>query len=372
VRAIEVTSTQSEVYWYAPGAAPFIEFRYDDGFAIGGLGYETGSLNSVLGPVYRNEALIESVKWYHHNASTIYPWVTIRFFGLDEDGYPLNTSVIKRFDSIPYQNQGWNLFTLPEPLYISDGFMIGISALGFLGIGHDDGMEHPYTFKPNTMYVSANTFNTGFTPLENQGYEVNLMVRAFGIDYGPLIYNDKSAGVMPSQPPSLLLNPMEKFPKTLDGYRVYRLPDGDQGNPQNWIEITNFTADTTVTDAGWGTLPVATYRYAVKAIYTNENLSEAIFSNKLFRDETTSAGEIPIPGKSILIYPNPASDQLNISGGIPILKAVLYDFNGKQILHLTPSTNYFSIDLKNLPNGIYYLKLVSEEKVFVEKVVVRK
>ncbi len=389
LRADMLTVNQSVVFWYAPGAAPYREFRYDDGTVAGQLGYDPGTLNSTLGAVWRNEALIEEVVWYQTNAVTIYPWVTIRVFGLDEEGYPLNTNVIKRFDSIPYQNFQWNSFTLPEPLYLPDGFMIGISTLGFLGLAHDDGVGDPYDFQPNTMFLSANTFTTGFTPLEEQGFYVNFMIRAFGTDYGALIYSNMDHGVFPIQPvnpvvgnkikkPIVTLQTFnfkdsgEYLPGSLEGYSVYRLPESEQSNPQNWSEIATFVADTVVIDYNWGSLPVDTYLYAVQSVYTNDNRSDFVFSNKLVKDELTATEKLPQLHDNIFVFPNPANQYLQIVASDQILHLAVFNMFGEILLEMMPGKNKLHIDATSFQTGICYFRITTQTSEHTEKVLIRK
>ena len=66
------------------------------------------------------------------------------------------------------------------------------------------------------------------------------------------------------------------------GYKVWRLLAGDEALEDNWTLLTtNTITDTTHVDTAWGTLPDGLYRWAVKAIYTNDVTSVAGFSNTL-------------------------------------------------------------------------------------------
>ncbi|MDY0126576.1 MAG: carboxypeptidase regulatory-like domain-containing protein [Candidatus Cloacimonadaceae bacterium] len=68
--------------------------------------------------------------------------------------------------------------------------------------------------------------------------------------------------------------------RALIGYKVYRLLDADQDNEDSWITLTaNTISPTEYVDNAWGTLPFGVYRYAVKAVYTNDVLSSPAFSN---------------------------------------------------------------------------------------------
>ncbi|MFO8144247.1 MAG: carboxypeptidase regulatory-like domain-containing protein [Candidatus Syntrophosphaera sp.] len=70
--------------------------------------------------------------------------------------------------------------------------------------------------------------------------------------------------------------------RTLEGYKVWRLLQGQEGNETAWISLTPdpITA-TAYQDTGWGDLTDGTYKWAVKAIYTGGAQSIAAFSNPL-------------------------------------------------------------------------------------------
>lgn len=73
------------------------------------------------------------------------------------------------------------------------------------------------------------------------------------------------------------------------GYKIWRLLAGEENNETAWIQIT----PNNVTGLGWqenqwNSLPSGEYRWAVKSVYTGNNLSQPAFSNTLFRE--TSVG----------------------------------------------------------------------------------
>jgi len=70
--------------------------------------------------------------------------------------------------------------------------------------------------------------------------------------------------------------------RTLTGYKVWRLIQGQETNEGSWITLTPdpITA-TACQDPGWNDLPDGTYRWSVKAIYTGGAASLSAFSNPL-------------------------------------------------------------------------------------------
>ena len=68
----------------------------------------------------------------------------------------------------------------------------------------------------------------------------------------------------------------------LDGYRVWRLPAGQENSEDDWDLLTlNSTVETSFVDTTWQSQPAGLYKYAVKAVYSDNALSAPAFSNPL-------------------------------------------------------------------------------------------
>ncbi len=110
-----------------------------------------------------------------------------------------------------------------------------------------------------------------------------------------------------------ITNPTLVSDRELLGYKVWRFLAIDQGNEANWTLLTNdMITDLTYTDTGWDALDSGTYKFAVKANYTNDNMSPAAFSNVLLKDMygtvdgmvTVEDGGAPINGASVTLDGN--------------------------------------------------------------------
>jgi len=71
---------------------------------------------------------------------------------------------------------------------------------------------------------------------------------------------------------------------------------------------------------------------------------------------------------SLTIFPNPANDEITISGVTPE-SVMMYDVMGKLVLsEFDTETN--KIDIKKLPNGLYIIKIITADgKLFTNKIV---
>ncbi len=66
------------------------------------------------------------------------------------------------------------------------------------------------------------------------------------------------------------------------------------------------------------------------------------------------------------IYPNPTKDKIHVSSDLQIQKLEIYNFQGQLLLELNPSDE---IDLSKYSTGVYYLRIFSDETIFVKKVI---
>ena len=70
--------------------------------------------------------------------------------------------------------------------------------------------------------------------------------------------------------------------RALLGYRVWRLNQGEEGNENLWVSLTQEPiTETNLVDDAWQGLVDGSYRWAVKAVYTGGALSPAAISNPL-------------------------------------------------------------------------------------------
>ncbi|HZV71140.1 MAG TPA: T9SS type A sorting domain-containing protein [Saprospiraceae bacterium] len=73
------------------------------------------------------------------------------------------------------------------------------------------------------------------------------------------------------------------------------------------------------------------------------------------------------PKQEILIYPQPATDQVTIKSNEEIMDVEVYDLNGKWINRKKANSNTFSV--ADLPNGIYFIRFEIEGREVMNKLV---
>ncbi len=72
---------------------------------------------------------------------------------------------------------------------------------------------------------------------------------------------------------------------------------------------------------------------------------------------------------SVKIYPNPSASVVNITAATPISSLQLYDLQGRLLEAVSPKLNETTVDISQRTNGIYFLKISTENGVKVEKLV---
>lgn len=252
---VTVTSTKSvaNVTWETP--ADFTEYRHDSGIYDGRLGNINGTKNSVYGAVYRTPAILSSMSWFTDKYLQEHKSVNIFVFDLDTDGNPTSTVLFSRENVVNVDNE-WNTFVFPTELTAPRGYMLAISAEGHAGLGIAEATdEYPFAERESCF---SDDYQTGvFTYVEEHNINRPLMIRATGVAVA-------DAGL-----------PQVAAPK----YEVYRLADTDADDQTKWTKLSDAPlAERTLADAQWATLPYGGYRYAVKAVYGDNDASDARLS----------------------------------------------------------------------------------------------
>lgn len=66
--------------------------------------------------------------------------------------------------------------------------------------------------------------------------------------------------------------------------------------------------------------------------------------------------------KEIILYPNPATDMVNLAG-IPVHSTIsIISISGQTILSLNPNSENVVIDVRNLRTGVYFVRIGDKER----------
>lgn len=287
----EEAGNNANVSWRTPGSAVTSEFRYDSGVNDGQLGFSEGTATSVMGSTFARNAQVQEISWYTTAEGGPHTAVNVFVLALDAAGTPTST-VLYSAMNVPNTDLQWNTHVLSTPADAPNGFMLALSYVGFLGLGTDV-PDATYPFMANTHFYAGDYTTGEFTAVDAVAQK-NFMLRAIGLDNGAA----KATGIAKARKGYIGETPvfvasekvnvgeptytlMASSSKSLVGYNVYRLIEGQEGDEALWVSLATAQVDTTYVDASWNTLTPAIYKYAVKAVYTNSVLSVPAFSNAL-------------------------------------------------------------------------------------------
>lgn len=243
---------------WSPPVAPY-ELLYDDGvpdnFSV--WAYE-GNMNAVKFTPTGYPATISGGK-VHIGLSSSYPSGSnpltpfqMQVFKADgPNGTP--GTALSQPSTVTPSNFGWVSFNFPEIVSLQSGsfFIVmiqGGNAPNAAGIAID---ETNSQFRSFSRYVTGNStwFPAGG----------NFMMRAnISGPGGPGMFGD--APIYPAS------------------YQIWRLRQGEESNPAIW-SLLGTTPQANFTDTLWNALPCGPYRWAVKASFATNGLSNPVFSN---------------------------------------------------------------------------------------------
>lgn len=293
------------ISWKEP--VEYKTFRYDNGKQTKNYGINGGNAYGVMGNLFRQPAKLTSASWYTiYDGYDDHDFVNLFVFDLDANGEPTNHILFAEPD-IKNNNGEWTTYAFETPIDCPNGFIIALSVNnGYLALGATEEDEE-YPFIPETQCSTQDYEHNVFYYMEELGFNDNLMVRAEGIPTGApsnqaakitginkqkskpidkpfVIHREPTKLISPTNKQKRLNSSNDKYP----AYNVYRLKDGEEKQTEKWTLLTPQPVMTlTYTDQALSTLPQGYYKYAVKAVYTSNRLSEAIISNVIGQNVLT-------------------------------------------------------------------------------------
>jgi len=122
--------------------------------------------------------------------------------------------------------------------------------------------------------------------------------------------------------------------------------------------------DWSVSDTAIAVVSAGTIRGKMAGIdtirYTVANACDTATAQKIIHivtDCKTGVENISLPSGDILVYPNPATDELIIENAAAGGAVKLFNIIGEQVYRGAVSNNKLSVNLRNLVNGLYILQI---------------
>jgi len=343
VQAVEAPPNVN-LTWMAPGTGGGEWIQWDDGTNYDSIGLTNGGTFDVASrwPVsnltdYVGQSLY-AIKLWPGDTGTyrIRVWTGGSISGPAQMVYdePYTGYTVDAFNTY--------LLNTPVPIQAGQELWFGFNvthAAGAYPAGCDDGPAHDGL---GNMIYNSGAWSTLYTLASTLNYDWNLSgyvgysaPAAAPIRLAPLAalppdeisFNDGQFSASGSTAISRsAMNNETPFPtRSLEGYKVWRLLEGQESNEAAWTLLTpnNITA-TAYQDVGWAQVPDGFYKWAVKAAYSNNVFAVPAFSNVV--QKLTQVGTIagivrktdntPIPGATITV--GTATATTNVIGAYSI------------------------------------------------------
>jgi len=376
------------------------EFRYDDNVRTGQLGFQSGTINGVLGAAHTTPAEITEMSWLLSDAPDgggPHETIQLYVFGLKPDGSP-NSNDLLYTESVSNTDGVWNVHQFPETINAPSGFFLGVAYEGFAGLGIDDGVGAPWVYQNNTHYFAGNYTSGTWSKWEASGFSNNGLIRAVGME-GAV----KSVAVKTGTKNQV--NTETTGNKNANAISGSYLTTGNEGNALNNLNgytlTTSKTGNNTISatisgrtnmapviasEPAWNNralLGFLGYNLYNNGVILAENLQTNTYeyteNNSGVHCYTATAlyddcGESEPSNESCItivstndndlnklrVYPNPASTQLNIEAN-GMIQITVYSATGQPVINNNYSgENKVTLNLTGLSSGLYVLRLTDK------------
>jgi len=206
--------------------------------------------------------------------------------------------------------------------------------------------------------VTTNSSGVATIDLYNGNYNFDVTASGFGDYSSSFTVSDDDL------PVDVVMNELTAYTVT------FTVTDGS--SPINGAEIT-VTGESSVTTNSSGVATIdlydGNYNFNVTASgYGDYSSSFTVDGANFPVNVTMTVGIETLIKNNIKLYPNPTTGMLNINSDEPLL-ITIFDISGKQIYLSKQANKTFEIDLSNNSKGLYFINIIKNNKVFMEKII---
>ena len=262
----------------------------------------------------------------------------------------------------------WNEITLDSPVTISssEDFWFGYEAThnaGTFPAGNDDG---PAIQGKGDMISTGGAWQSAYT-LTGGDIDGNWNLQGFvaladGKVAEPMVkvveIISTGSDFVACEPTGITKKFVPNTSKDLVGYRVYRKNPGSTF----FVMIAEHT-ETEYTDVVTSS---GDYNYYVTAWWVPEGESDP--SNTILVDVITGIEEIIFNNTSI--YPNPASDVVNIKSDFEIMSLRIYSHTGQIVADEVINSRMYQFDASQFNTGLYMFQIVTAEGTIIKRIII--
>lgn len=270
------------------------------------------------------------------------------------------------------QGQGWKTVELDTPYNIPEGeFWVGIkmNGEGMMLYGNNansvrgqyyysDRYEFVWYWKPSMFIVNWEEllFSNAMAVFVTNGSPVSC---------NP-VQNLHGEGWVDLQMAELFWNaPENGSTGTLTGYDVYR--DGVKINDALVVETEFLDWGNGEPQVMGDLIPYETYTYYVEAVYS-DGCTSACDPIEVKIEQSDNVAENS--HANIEVYPNPAEGIVNVTAeGLQDITVI--DMMGRVVSQTSASQSAMTVDLSNIPSGLYFLRVTTENGVALKRLEVK-
>jgi hypothetical protein len=106
--------------------------------------------------------------------------------------------------------------------------------------------------------------------------------------------------------------------------------------------------------------------YSVTYTYTDENGCSNTSEASIMVAECTGLSEFEKKNKNLLVYPNPASSQMTLSGKLTTNKITVTDALGRLVFEKVAASDVEEIDVRSFTHGLYMISVTDQYGVLLQ------
>jgi hypothetical protein len=106
-----------------------------------------------------------------------------------------------------------------------------------------------------------------------------------------------------------------------------------------------------------------------KEFGVTSNLNNKVWYDNLYAYKGTPLGINEVNSFSVVTYPNPVENTLNVSAGISVDSVSIFDITGREVLRAKPNATAFSLDVADLNKGLYLVTVKAGKQEITTKLV---
>ncbi len=385
LQAVEVSSLVA-LSWTSPGPIPAGWVRWDSGLNDDSIG-TGGAAEFTIASRWPLENLFDfvgqslyAVEFWPAQAAATY---TIRVW---TGGSPTNPGTLATEQVVTTPTiDAFNVVVLDNPVAIPLGeelwFGVHVNTTTGYPAGCDagpahDGLGNMMYFQGawTTLLALAPTLNYDWNLGGYIGYSAPAVRSMQQVAFEKPVIRSGDGNLSTSGVRSLFNNVSHNLPRddrSLQGFKVWRLNQGQEENEQAWTLLTpDMITSTTYSDTGWDQVPTGNYKWAVKALYTNDVISPATLSNAIYHTDIEGETVLPLVTALAGNYPNPFNPETVISYSVKNSTPVvldIYNTRGQRIKTLvneTKASGNYTVKWdgtdengQKVSSGVYFYKM---------------